>query len=411
MPISFDLTDQQEALKKGARQFADTYLHDLSAQVRSTPDPLERALLARPVFEKAVEAGFLKGLIPIPFGGLASSGVDAALFVEEFASASPDFTISLAGPLIALAPVYEAGTPEQIARFVAPFLVDAGSPVAAMAYSEPGGSANFDAPPPAEGTRTTAILDGDHWVLNGEKIWASHLGGWDGLGPDIMTVVCRTPGGVSIIVVEREQLSTGFSVEEVYDLPGLKGCLTSRVTFDNVRIPRSNLIGEEGQGVQLTRNAFLASGASIGTFSVAAMRQAFAAAFAFATSEKRGGTVPIIDHQAVADVLTDAKGKIEAVRLLSWRALDAVMSQHPSALEMALHAKIFGSETAVAVINDLVRIVGVEAYNPSFPILRYLADATAYPIIEGSNTGVRRRQMHDVMRTVGWDPLAASGMA
>lgn len=411
MPIGFELTEEQESLKKNARQFADDYLYRLSDEVRAVADPLERALLARPVFEKAVEAGFLKGLIPVPFGGSASSGVDAAIFVEEFAAASPDFTISLAGPLIALAPVYEAGSAAQIARFVAPFLVDSGSPVAAMAYSEPGGSANFDAAPPAEGTRTTAVLDGDEWVLDGEKIWASHLGGWDGRGPDIMSVVCRTPGGVSIIVVEREHLSSGFSVEEIYDLPGLKGCLTSRVRFEGVRVPRSNLIGEEGQGVDLTRNAFLASGASIGTFSVAAMRQAFAAAFDFASTEKRGGAVPIIDHQAVADVLTDAKGKIEAVRLLSWRALDAVVSQRPAALELALHAKIFGSETAVDVINDLVKIVGVEAYNSTFPILRHLADATAYPIIEGSNTGVRRRQMHDLMRTVGWDPLAASGMA
>lgn len=411
MPIGFDLTDHQESLKKNARRFAEEHLHELAAQVRVTADPLARAMLARPVFERAVEAGFLKALIPAPFGGDASSGVDAALFVEEFAAASPDFTISLAGPLIALAPVYEAGTPEQIARFVAPFLVDSGSPVAAMAYSEPGGSANFDAAPPAEGTRTTAVVDGDDWVLNGEKIWASHLGGWDGLGPDIMSVVCRTPGGVSIIVVERAHLASGFSVEEVFDLPGLKGCLTSRVRFDNVRVPRANLIGAEGQGIELTRNAFLASGASIGTFSVAAMRQAFSTAFSFATSEKRGGAVPIIDHQAVADVLTNAKGKIEAVRLLSWRALDAVVAQDPSALEMALHAKIFGSETAVDVINDLIKIVGVEAYNSDFPIMRYLVDAVAYPIIEGSNTGVRRRQMHDLMRTPGWDPLAASGMS
>ncbi|WP_009478427.1 acyl-CoA dehydrogenase family protein [Rhodococcus sp. JVH1] len=410
MPISFELSAEQLKLKEVARQFADDHLYALAESVRITSDPIERALLARPVFEKAVAAGFLKGLIPEPVGGEATSGVDAAIFVEEFAAASPDFTISLAGPLIALAPVYEAGTPEQIQRFVAPFLVDSGSPVAAMAYSEPGGSANFDAPPPAEGTRTTAVRDGDEWVINGEKIWASHLGGWDGLGPDIMSVVCRTAGGLSIIVVERAQFVSGFSVEEVYDLPGLKGCLTSRVRFDNLRVPIANLIGEEGQGATLTRNAFLASGASIGAFSVAAMRQAFRAAYTFASKEKRGGPVPIIDHQAVADVLTDAKGKIEATRLLTWRALDAVVSQHPSALEMALHAKIFGSETAVDVITSLIKIVGVEAYNPAFPIMSYLADAVAYPILEGSNTGVRRRQMHDLMRTPGWNPLDASGL-
>jgi nitroalkane oxidase len=89
--------------------------------------------------------------------------------------------------------VYEAGTPEQIRRFVAPFLADSGAPLAAMAFSEPEGSANFDAP---TGTRTTATPDGDDYVINGRKAWASHLSGWDGDGPDLMTIVCRAPGGV-----------------------------------------------------------------------------------------------------------------------------------------------------------------------------------------------------------------------
>ena len=410
MSVSFSLSPEQEQLKHGARQFAEANLRGLAEAVRAESDPLRRAGLARPVFEKAVEAGFLKGFIPVPFGGAASSGVDAAILIEEWAAHSPDFVISMAGPLIALAPVYEVGTPEQIARFVAPFLADHGAPVAAMAYSEPGGSANFDAPPPAEGTRTTAVPDGDHWVVNGRKAWASHLPGWDGDGPDVMTIVCRTPGGVSLVVAEREHLAGHIEVEHVYDLPGLAGCLTARVTLRDVRVPRENLLGAEGQGVALTRNAFVGSGASIGTFAVAAMRQAFDVAYRFAVSEKRGGAVPIIDHQAVSDVLADAKSRIEAVRLLSWRALDAALSQHPSALEWALHAKVFGSETGVAVITDLMNVVGVTAYDRNFPLLRHLDEALAYPVIEGSNIGVRRRQMQELLRGEGYDPLSASGM-
>lgn len=411
MPVSFSLSPEQEQLKRGARQFAEANLRALADAVRGEPDPLRRAGLARPVFEKAVEAGFLKGFIPVPFGGAASSGVDAAILIEEWAAHSPDFVISMAGPLIALAPVYEVGTPEQIARFVAPFLADHGSPVAAMAYSEPDGSANFDAPPPAEGTRTTAVPDGEHWIINGRKAWASHLPGWDGDGPDVMTIVCRTPGGVSLIVAEREHLAGHIEVEHVYDLPGLAGCLTARIRLTDVRVPRANLLGAEGQGVALTRNAFVGSGASIGTFAVAAMRQAFDVAYRFALTEKRGGAVPVIDHQAVSDVLADAKSKIEAVRLLSWRALDAALSQHPSALEWALHAKVFGSETGVEVITSLMQVVGVSAYDQDFPLLRHLNEALAYPVIEGSNIGVRRRQMQDLLRSPDYDPLVASGMA
>ena len=411
MSVSFSLSPEQEQLKKAARAFAEAHLRDLAASVRAEPDPARRAALARPAFERAVEAGFLKGFVPVPFGGAATGGVDAAVLIEEWAAHSPDFVISMAGPLIALAPVYEVGTPEQIRRFVAPFLADSGAPVAAMAYSEPGGSANFDAPAPAEGTRTTAVHDGDDYVINGRKAWASHLPGWDGDGPDVMTIVCRAPGGVSLVVAEREHLAGRIEVEEVYDLPGLRGCLTARVRLVDVRVPRANLLGEEGQGVALTRGAFVGSGASIGTFAVAAMREAFDVAHRFATTEKRGGAVPIIEHQSVADLLADAKGHIEAVRLLSWRALDAALSGHPSGLEWALHAKVLGSETGVEVITKLMGVVGVSAYDERFPLVRYLNDALAYPVIEGSNTGVRRRQLQELLRTPGYDPLAASGMS
>jgi alkylation response protein AidB-like acyl-CoA dehydrogenase len=411
MTVSFVLSPEQEQLKAVARGFAREQLRDLAAATRAERDPRTRALLLRPVFEKAVAAGFLKGLIPVPFGGTAAGGVDAAIFVEEWAAENPDFFISMAGPLIALMPVYQAGTPEQVERFVAPFLADSGAPVAAMAFSEPEGSANFDLDGPGQGVRTTAVPDGDEWVVNGRKAWASHLCGWDGDGPDVMTIVCRTPGGVSLLVAEREHLAGHIEVEEYYDLPGLKGCLTTRIRLTDVRVPRGNLVGAEGQGVDLTRNAFFPSGASIGVFATAAMRQAFDIAYRFALTETRGGPVPIIDHQAVSDVLADAKGKIEAVRLLAWRALDAVLSMHPSGPELALHAKIFGSETAVEVINALIEIVGVTAYDEKFPIIRYLMDALAYPIIEGSNVGVRRRQLQALFRTPGYDPLSASGMA
>lgn len=411
MAISFTLTNEQEQLKQVARSFAREHLRPLMAAVSQETDPLQRALLFRPVMEKAVQAGFLKSLIPAPFGGMASSGVDAAIFIEELASESPDFMISMAGPLIALAPVYEVGTPEQITRFVAPFLADKGAPLAAMAYSEPGGSANFDAEAPAEGVRTRAVLDGDEWVINGSKAWASHLGGWDGDGPDLMTIVCRTDKGVSLIVAEREHLRGHIDVDEYYDLPGLRGCLTTRVTLRDLRVPQGNLLGTEGDGVRLTRNAFQASGASIGTFSVAAMRQAFGIALRFAQAEKRGGLLPIIEHQAVSDILADAKGKLEAVRLLSWSALDAVISGRPGASELALHAKIFGSETGLDVINDLIKAVGVIAYDTNFPMLRHLMDVLAYPIIEGGNVGVRRRQLQAMMSDPAYDPLAASGLS
>ncbi|MFV0375129.1 acyl-CoA dehydrogenase family protein, partial [Microbacterium sp.] len=219
MSVSFALSREQVQHKADARAFARGTLAPLMARVRAERDPETRAGLMKPAVEAAVAAGMLRSLIPAPFGGTAASGVDAAILIEELAAESPDFFITLAGPLIALAPVYEVGTADQIARFVAPFLASTGAPVAAMAFSEPEGSANFGAPAPAAGVTTTAVPDGDEWVINGRKAWSSLLPGWDGDGPDIMTIVCRTPGGVSVVVAEREHLAGHIEVEEFYDLP------------------------------------------------------------------------------------------------------------------------------------------------------------------------------------------------
>ncbi|MGB3439853.1 MAG: acyl-CoA dehydrogenase [Actinophytocola sp.] len=411
MSVGFLLTPEQEQLKATARGFAQEQLRDLSVAIRAESDPLTRAALLRPVYANAVAAGFLKSLVPVPVGEAVASGVDAAIFLEEWAAEMPDFAISMSGPLNALGPVFQVGTAAQVERFARPFLAGSGAPLAAMAFSEPEGSANFDAEGPGMGVRTTAVPDGGEWLINGRKAWAPYLCGWDGDGPDIMTIVCRTPDGISLIVAEREHLAGKIEVEEYYDLPGLKGCLATRIRLTDVRVPRGNLLGDQGQGVRLTRNAFLPIAAMIAVYATAAMRQAFDIAYRFALTEKRGGPVPIIEYQAVSDVLANAKGKIEAVRLLGWRALDALTSGHPSGPEFALHAKIFGSETCVEVINDLMTIIGVTAYDQNFPIVRYLMDALSYRNIGGSNVGIRRRQLQALFRTPGYDPLSASGLA
>jgi alkylation response protein AidB-like acyl-CoA dehydrogenase len=412
MTIGFTLTDEQITLKNKARAFAAHHLAPLVEQVRHTTDPYQAALLVRPAHEAAVEAGLIKAMIPQIFGGTMTTGVDAAIATEELATVMPDFVASIGGVMLALTPVYFGGDPEQTARFLAPFLADEGAPQAVMALSEPAGTANFAAPPPAEGIQTTAVLDEDEWVITGEKQWSANLGGWDGTGPDLMVVVCRTPGGVSLIGVEHKHFTPeNLIVLETLDMPGLRGHLTQRVQLAGVRVPKNNLIGQEGQGAQLTYAAFTASAAAVGLLATGTMRAAFDVAYRFATEQTRGGGVPIIQHRPVADVLSDAKGKIEAVRLLSWKALDAVTSGDPAGLELALHTKVYSSETAVDVINKLIQVVGVTAYNTDFPLIGHLLNALAYPVFEGGNIGVRRRQLKDILSTQGWDPLAASGLA
>jgi alkylation response protein AidB-like acyl-CoA dehydrogenase len=125
----------------------------------------------------------------------------------------------------------------------------------------------------------------------------------------------------------------------------------------------------------------------------------------FARTEKRGGVHAIIEHQA------DAKTTIEAARCLSWRACHALDIQSPAAEELAVQAKIFGSEAAVRVITDLMRVVGIDSYDHEAPFARLLQDALALPIFDGGNMGIRRRQLHMMFKRNDYDPLAASGAA
>ena len=177
----------------------------------------------------------------------------------------------------------------------------------------------------------------------------------------------------------------------------------------DVHTPADHLIGPRGGGKALAEACFTGTAPIVGFFAVGLMRAAFDCALNFVKTEKRGGAAPIISHQAVGYALADAKMAIEAVRSLSLRAAQAFDTQAPSALELALHAKVFGSETAVRVISDLMRVVGIDSYDRTLPLGGLLTDALVLPLFDGGNMGVRRRQLHELMQMPDYDPLAASG--
>jgi butyryl-CoA dehydrogenase len=411
MAIDFSLTPQQRELQHESRRFARDVL--AGARVAETlPTPEERFLATRPVYEAMVAAGFLRKCIPVPAGGENAGLVDMAIMAEEFYSVDASVTLTMLGTVLGFLPILLGGTPEQCGRLLGPFLRKSGAPLASFCSSEPGGSANAASPPPGEGVRTKAKVEGDHWIINGRKKWASSATGWDRKGADILCVVCRTDPdalpakAISIIVVERP--ASGIVFERAIDTIGHRAHLVPEFRLDNVTAPRSNLLGEQGSGLALTAASFTGTAALVGIFGVALMRAAFEFALHFARTEKRGGVHPIIEHQAVGYALADAKTSIEAARYLSWRACHAVDMQSPAADELAIQAKIYGSETAVRVITDLISVVGVDSYDHEAPLGRLLQDALALPIFDGGNMGVRRRQLHTMLKSPDYDPLAAS---
>ncbi|MDR3468691.1 MAG: acyl-CoA dehydrogenase family protein [Xanthobacteraceae bacterium] len=415
MPIDFTLTPEQRALQLSARTFARRVLPEVGPATRRLATPEARFAATRPFYEEAIREGFLQRLIPAPLGGGGTGLLDLAVVAEEFQAVDVNVSLTLFATLLGLMPLMIGGSPEQVKRFFGPFLARTGAPLAAFGFSEPGGSANFNAPAPAEGVRTTARRDGNSWVIDGAKQWVSSATGWGGKGADLICVVCRTDAAappdkaISVIVIEGP--ADGIVLERALESVGHRAHLTPRFRIENVRVPEGNIIGGPGAGLQLVEGSFTGTAALVGVFGVALMRAAFDFALQFARTEKRGGAVPIIEHQAVGYALADAKTAIEAVRALSWRACAALDAQAPGAFELSLQAKIFGSETAVRVITELMRVVGIDSYDLQLPLAGLLQDALAYPLFDGGNMGVRRRQLHSLLKSPGYDPLTASGAA
>jgi nitroalkane oxidase len=414
MAIDFSLTSGQRELQLEARKFAKEVLTDARA-AESLATPEERFLATKPTYEAMVAAGYLRKCIPAPAGGENAGLIDMALLAEEFYSVNPSVTLTMLGTVLGLLPILFGGSPEQCGRLLGRFLKKSGAPLAGFCSSEPGGSANAASPPPGEGVRTTAKLVGSNWVINGRKKWVSSATGWDRKGADVLCVVCRTnPGAppekaISIIAVEGP--AAGIVFERAINAIGHRAHLVPQFGFQNVTTPQPNLLGQEGSGLALGTAAFTATAALVGIFGVALMRAAFDYALNFSRTEKRGGVHPIIEHQAVGYALADAKTTIEAARYLSWRACHALDTQSPSAGELAVQAKIYGSEAAVRVISDLMRVVGIDSYDHEAPFGRLLQDALALPIFDGGNMGVRRRQLHAMLMHPEYDPLAACGAA
>ena len=412
--IDFTLTAQQRDLQLSSRKFAKQVLKEAKA-AELLPTPEERFLATKPTYEEMVAAGYLRKCIPAPARGDNAGLIDMAILAEEFYSVNPSVTLTMLGTVLGLLPLLLGGTPDQCMRLLGPFLKTSGAPLAGFCFSEPGGSANAGSPPPGEGVRTTAKREGDNWVINGRKKWVSSATGWERKGANLLCVVCRTDSaaapeaGISIFAVEGP--IKGLVFERAIDTVGHRAHLVPQFGFQNVATPHQNLLGQEGSGLALTAGAFTATAALVGIFGVALMRAAFDFALHFARTEKRGGVHPVIEHQAVGYALADAKTTIEAARYLSWRACHALDTQSPGAEELAVEAKIFGSESAVRVITDLMRVVGIDSYDHETPFGGLLQDALALPIFDGGNMGIRRRQLHMMFKRSDYDPLAASGAA
>jgi alkylation response protein AidB-like acyl-CoA dehydrogenase len=415
MAIDFTLTDSQQELQKNAKDFAEGVLRPIVGRIDRAADGWEAFLAGREAYRQMAHAGFTKSFIPADYGGAGFSMLDFAIAAEELARVDVNVPTTLLGSGLGLQPVIQYGTPEQKERFLRPFAEDAeGDLLASYAFTDVGGGANFDSPDPGGGIQTLAGRDGDQWVITGQKHYTTNGTGWDKNGCHLYTVVCRTDPAAgadeALAVIAVPGATPGITVVDVYDKIGHRGVVTPRVHFDEVRVPAANLIGEPGKtGKQIVAGAFSWTAALIGAACVGTMRAAFEYALDFTRSEKRLGTVPVIEHQNVGFMLADIKMRLEACRYLTWKACHDFERTGGRAQELAIMTKVYCSEAAVTTIYDCMRVVGIASYTKDLaPLERIMRDAMVFPLYDGGNQGVRRRQLHEMFRQPGYDSMLAA---
>jgi alkylation response protein AidB-like acyl-CoA dehydrogenase len=409
--IDFELSPEQRKLQLDARAFAKTHLTDLRSKMVGL-DAAGRFEVTKSAYEAAVKAGYLKLQVPPPLGGTMNSLVDVAIVAEELIAVESSLPLSVLSTGLGLMGLLFFGTPQQYEKFLPKFVNGEGAPLAGLSFSEPDGTANYHNTDPSKGFKTEAKLDGDEWVINGRKIWTPHAAGWGGNMADLLAVAARVDKGKS----PQEGLSMflvpgntpGVIIEENIEAVGQPGAVCCIVRYENVRVPKENILGEVGMGIMIAETAFTATAGLVGVMAVGVARKAFGIALEFARTQTRGGSVPIIQHQNVATILSDMKAKIEAARYLSWKAcwnFDRSMGQSQ---ELSIMNKVFSSELMVGVITDAMRVVGVESYRQHTGLMELLQDAMVYPLFDGGNVGVRRLQLQRILSAEGYDPMAAA---
>lgn len=412
--IDFTMTEQQIAMKDTARKFAQSELKPLVKELEHLFDPWECFRRTRDVYRKAAQLGLTRGFIPEEYGGLGLGTLDYAVAAEELAKVDLGVPATILANGLALAPLIYFGSKEQKRKWLTAYCEGQeaadGPYLATYGFTDIDGAANFDSLDPKAGFRTHARLEGDHYVINGAKYFATNGTGWERKGAWLYMLFCRTDlrknarENLSVIIVPGN--TPGISVGRVENKLGIRLSVQPEVIFKDVRVPRENLIGKEGDGILMMNRAYNWRGALLGIGGVATGQAAFEYCLEFAKHDKRGGTKPIIHHQNVGFMLANMKMRIEAARYMVWRACHWVDTHQADGTEMPVLAKVFCSEIAVEICRDALYLMGVNGYVRDHPIERHLRDALGLPISDAGNMGVRRRQLHGLLLHPDYDPNA-----
>jgi butyryl-CoA dehydrogenase len=365
--MNFKLSEEHEMIRKMVRDFAENEVAPTAAE----RDEEERFDME--IFNKMAELGLTGIPWPEEYGGIGSDYLAYCIAVEELSRvcASTGVTLS-AHTSLAGWPVFKYGTEEQKQQYLRPMAE--GTKMGAYGLTEPSSGSD------AGGMRTSAKLDGDDYVLNGSKIFITNGG-----IADIYIVFAVTDPeskhkGTSAFIIEKD--FPGFSVGKKERKLGIRSSPTTEIMFDNCRVPKENLLGEEGQGFIIAMKTLDGGRNGIAAQAVGIAQGALDAAVDYAKERVQFGK-PIAANQGIGFKLADMATATEASRLLTYQAAWLESNNLPYGQASAM-AKLMAGDTAMKVTTDAVQVFGGYGYTKDYPVERYMRDAKITQIYEGT---------------------------
>ena len=365
--MDFQLTDDQRQLQETARVFATREMTSIARELEDNDEPLSRDHVKR-----YAEMGFLGINVAEELGGLGLGNIEALLVVEEFAKVSPAVAFPIFESCVGPVRAVEHFADGSLAKRIVP-RVCAGDMIVAVAMSEPdAGSALTD-------LKTKAQLKGGTITLNGQKRWCS--GGGHADGYVVYARMSDQPGakGIGAVFVEKDR--EGLSFGERERLMGFRGIPSADIFFDDVQVPKENLIVPAG-GFRKLMEAFDLERCGNATMCLGLAQASFETALAYVQERKQFGK-PLADFQAVQLKLADMALAVEASRLLIWRAARNAEDRLPSILDSSL-AKCFANEMVRDVTGAALQVMGAYGYSKDFPIEQRLRDGWGWGIAGGA---------------------------
>lgn len=378
--MHFDLTREQELIRRTVREFAEKEIAPRARHVDETGEfPAE-------TFEKMGKLGLMGLPFPEEYGGAGADTVSAAIAVEEVARVCGSTALAYAAHMgLGSAPIFMFGTEEQKRKFLVP--AARGEYLGAFGLTEPHAGSDAGA------TRTRAVLEGNEWVINGQKMWITNA---PIAGHVIVTAVTdpeRGKKGISAFIVPRGTPGLSFGKHE--PKMGLRGSISTAVMLENVRVPRENMLGERGHGFVQFLRVLDGGRISIGAMAVGLAQGAYEAAVRYAREREAFGK-PIGMHQSVANMIADMEVGIETARLYVYKAA-WLKDQHRHFHREAAVAKLYASEVSEKICRDAIQIFGGYGYSQEFPVERMYRDTRLLTIGEGTSEILRNVISHGVL--------------